>query len=94
MNSEYMGSTVIQIIFGPKTDAVTMESRKLHNEELNDPYCSPNIVRLIKSRRMRWKGTCSTYGGKERCIHSFWWGNVEERVYWQDPGLDGRIILR
>ena len=43
-------------IFGPKRDWVTGEWRKLHNEELNDLYSSPNIVRLIKSRRMRWAG--------------------------------------
>ena len=41
-------------IFGAKRDDVTGEWRKLHNEELNDMYCSPNIVRVIKSRRMRW----------------------------------------
>ena len=43
-------------IFWPKRDKVTEEWRKLHNEELNDPYCSPNIARVIKSRRMRWAG--------------------------------------
>jgi len=43
-------------IFGPKRDEVTGEWRKLHNEELNDRYCSPNITRVIKSRRMRWAG--------------------------------------
>ena len=41
-------------IFGPRRDEVTGEWRKLHNEELNDLYCSSNIVRVIKSRRMRW----------------------------------------
>ena len=43
-------------IFGPRRDEVTGEWRKLHSEELNDLYCSPNIVRVIKSRRMRWAG--------------------------------------
>ena len=43
-------------IFGPKLDEITEERRKLHNEELNDLYSSPNIVRVIKSRRMRWAG--------------------------------------
>ena len=47
---------MLRRIFGPKRDGVTGEWRKLHNEELNDMYCSPNIVRLIKSRRMRWAG--------------------------------------
>jgi len=45
---------VLRRIFGLKRDEVTGEWRKLHNEELNDLYSSPNIVRVIKSRRMRW----------------------------------------
>ena len=44
---------VLRGIFGSKRDEVTVEWRKLHNEELNDLYCSPNIVRVIKSGRMR-----------------------------------------
>jgi len=49
-------------IFGPKRDEVTGEWRKLHNEELNDLYCSPNIVRGIKSRIMRWAGHVARMG--------------------------------
>jgi len=47
---------VLRRIFGPKSDEVTGEWRKLHNKELNDLYCSPNIVRVIKWRRMSWAG--------------------------------------
>ena len=48
--------------FGPKRDEVTEEWRKLHNEELNDLYCSPNIVRVMKSRRIRWVGHVARMG--------------------------------
>ena len=54
-------SMVLRRIFGPKRDEVTGEWRKLHNEELHDLY-SPNIVRLIKSRRMRWAGHVARMG--------------------------------
>jgi hypothetical protein len=47
---------VLTRIFGPKRDKVTKKKKKLHNEELNDLYCSPNIVQAIKSRRKRWVG--------------------------------------
>jgi hypothetical protein len=55
---------VLRRIFGPKRDEVTREWRKLHHEELNDLYSSPNVVRLIKSRRMRWAGHVACTGEK------------------------------
>jgi len=55
---------VLRRIFGAKSDEVTRERRKLHNEELNDLYCSPNVVRVIKSRRMRWAGYVASMGEK------------------------------
>ena len=53
---------VLRRIFGPRRDEVTGEWRRLHNEELNYLYCSPNIVRVIKSRRMRWAGHVARMG--------------------------------
>jgi hypothetical protein len=53
---------VLRGIFGAKRDEVSGEWRKLHNEELNDLYCSSNIVRVIKSKRMRWAGHVECMG--------------------------------
>ena len=84
---------VLRRIFGLRRDGVTGEWRKLHNEELNDLYSSPNIVRVIKSRRMRWAVHVARMGKGEVCTR-FWWGNLRERDHLGDPGVDGRIILR
>ena len=65
-------------IFGPRRDEVTGEWRRLHNEELNDLYCSPNIVRVIKSRRMRWAGHVVCMG-EERGVYRFLVGKPEGR---------------
>ena len=53
---------VLRRIFGPKRDELTGEWRKLHNEKLNDLYCSPNIVLMIRSRRIRWASHAARIG--------------------------------
>ena len=55
---------MLRRIFGPKRDKVTGEWRKLHNEELNDLRSSPNIVRVLKSRRIRWAGHVARMEGR------------------------------
>jgi len=61
---------VLRRIFGPKRDDVTGEWRKIQNEDINGQYCSTNIVRVIKWRRMRWVGHVARMG-KERCIQVY-----------------------
>jgi len=69
---------VLRTIFGPRSDEVTGEWRRLHNEELNDLYRSPNIVRVIKSRRMRWAGHVARMG-EERRVYRVLVGKPEGR---------------
>ena len=76
-------------IFGPKRDEVTGEWRRVHNEELNDLYTSPNIW-VIKSRKMRWTGHIACMEERRGEVHTrFWWGNLKERDYLEYPGVDG-----
>ena len=66
---------VLERVFGPKRDEVTGEWRKLHNEELSDLYSLPNIVRVVKSRRMRWMGHVARMG-KGRGVHRVLMGKI------------------
>ena len=81
---------VLRRIFGPKRDGVTREWRKLHNEELNDVYSSPNIVRVIKLRRLRWAGHVARME-EGRGVHKVLVGKPErkrplgrQRCIWED----------
>ena len=91
---------VLRGIFGPKRDEVTGEWRKLHNEELNDLYCSPNIVRVIKSRRMRWAGRVARMGERrghiihcvvfsDNCIQP----DDGQKQYWPKHAVDMLCIV-
>ena len=62
-------------------------------QSLIDLYSSPNIVQVIKLRRMRLAGHVACMG-ERRGVYRFWWGNLRERDHFGDPGVDGRIILR
>jgi len=83
---------VLSRIFGPNRDEVTGEWRKLHHEKLTKLYSSPNIVLVIKLRRMRWARheACT---GEGRGMQRVFMGKTEGD-HWGDPGVDGRIILR
>jgi hypothetical protein len=69
---------LLRRIFGPKGDVATGEWRRLHNEELNDLYSSPNIIRVIKSRRMRWAGYIARMG-EARGAYRILMGRLEGR---------------
>jgi hypothetical protein len=80
-------------IFGPERDEVTEKWRKLNNEELNDLHSSANIVRVMNSRRMRWAGLVACMG-EMRDVYGVLVGKPEGKNHLEDPGVDGRIILK
>jgi len=81
---------VLKRLFGPKRYKVTGEWRKLHNEELNGLYSLPNIVWVVKLRKMRWVGHIASMGE----VHTgFWLGKLRKRDHLEDSGIDGRIKL-
>jgi len=95
---------VLRRIFGAKRDEVTGEWRKLHNEELNDLYCAPNIVRVVISRRMRWAGHVARMGERRGAYRVFvgkpegkrplgrprhrWEDNIKMDLQKWDAGMD------
>jgi hypothetical protein len=81
---------VLRRIFGPKRDEVTGKWRKLHNEELHNLYSSPDIIRQVKSKRMRWAGHVARMG-EERKVYKVLVGKPEgkrplerQRRRWED----------
>jgi len=84
---------VLRRIFGPPREKVTEVWRKLHKKKLNDLYSSPNIIRAIKSRRMRWAGHVACMEEK-RGAYRVLVGKPEGKRPLEKTRLDGRIILR
>jgi hypothetical protein len=81
---------LLRRIFGPKWDEVTGEWRKLHNGELHNLYSSSDIIRQIKSKRMRWAGHVAHMGEGRKCT-GFWWESQTERDHLENQGVDGRM---
>jgi hypothetical protein len=81
---------VMRKIFRPKREEVTEEGRKLHKEGLNDLYSSPNIIRVIKPRRMRWVGHVARTGAI-RCLQDLV-GKSNGKKHLEDQVVDGRIV--
>jgi hypothetical protein len=84
---------VLRRIFGPKRDVVTGARRRLHNKELHALYSSRNIIRVIKSGRLRWAGHVARMGERRGAYRAFV-GKPEGRRPLENPGIDGRIILK
>ena len=86
-------NSVSRKIFGPKRDEVTGEWRKQHNEELNDLYSLPNVLRVMKLRRMKWARHVACMGGK-RGVYRVLVGRPEGRSPFAGPNIGGMISRR
>jgi hypothetical protein len=80
---------VLRKIFRPKRDEVKGGWRKLHNEELHKLYSSPSIIKMIRTRCMRWAGHIA----RMRLI-GYWWEPQKERDQWEDQDLSQWTILK
>jgi hypothetical protein len=80
--------------FRPKRDKIVGDWRKMHNEELRNLYSSPNIIRMIKSRRTRWAGHVTCLGEKRNSYRGFIEKTQKERNYKEDQNIEGRTILK
>jgi hypothetical protein len=86
----YASYSVLKRISGPSRDEVTGEWRSFTTRNfIICSYSSPNIIRQIKSRRMRWAGHVA-FMGEERKVYRFWWEGLKERDSSEDPCVDGR----
>jgi hypothetical protein len=81
---------VLRRMFGPRRDDLTGQWRKLHSGELHNLYSSSDIIRQIKSRRMRWVGHVARTG-QGRKVYWVWWESLKEKDLWEDQGVDGRM---
>jgi hypothetical protein len=84
---------VLRSIFGPKRDEVTRGWRKLHNEELHNFYSSPNIIRMVKSRSMRWAGRIARMGEK-RNVYRILVGKPAGKRQLEGQNVGGWTILK
>jgi hypothetical protein len=82
---------VLREIFGPEWEEVAGDCKKLLSEEVNDLYCSPNVVTVISEDQLG--GTCRTLGENLNACR-FWWGNLKERDYLENLVIDGRVIVK
>jgi hypothetical protein len=79
---------VLRSIFGPKRDEITVQWRKLHNGELRNSHSSPDIIKQIKSRRMRWAAHVARMG-EGRKVYRVLVGKLNGKNHLEDQGIDG-----
>ena len=85
---------VLKNVFGPNGDEVTGDWRKLYKEKLHCLYSSLNVIRVIRPRKISWKGHMTCLGYKRGVYRGFGRRNLKEREHLEDLDADGRIILQ